>query len=171
MEQDYTPVKLTRGQEIKKFFIFVFFSASAGVIQVGVLNFLIFVGRTHVYVFTYLPALICSVLWNFTINRKFNFKSVSNIKIAMLKILLYYCAFTPLSAAWGQALSKIHVGMSQPLWMNIINFGTMIINMVTEFCVYRFWVYPHSINSSKAGQREQERVGQRLLEEQEAVAE
>jgi len=159
------PVKLTRGQEIKKFFTFVFFSISAGLIQIGVYTLLNQVLGIKSWWLSYLPALVCSVLWNFTINRRFNFKSVSNVGIAMFKIFAYYCIFTPASTLWGDALSKLNVGLSPDVWGYVILVGTMLVNFVTEFCVYRFWVYPRSINSSAAGQREQERIGQRQLEE------
>jgi len=169
MEQATAPVKLTRRQEVKKFFIFVFFSISAGIIQILVYTLLSEVAGLQSWWLSYLPALICSVLWNFTINRRYNFKSVSNVKIAMLKVFIYYLLFTPASTLWGDALSKLNVGLSETLWGYIILVGTMLVNFVTEFCVYRFWVYPHSMNSSESGQREQERVERKLREKQEIM--
>ena len=53
---------------------------------------------------------------------------------------------------------KLSVTVGPTLWGYIILLGTMIINFVTEFCVYRFWVYRVSINTSEAGKREQEKV-------------
>ena len=63
------------------------------------------------------------------------------------------------------------MGINPDLWGYVILIGTMLVNFVTEFCVYRFWVYPRSINSSRAGQREQERVAAQRPPEEEAVAE
>ena len=157
-EKEFNPVALTKKQEVWKFFRFLFFSLSAGGIQVGVYTLFSEVCKIPNYWVAYLPALIMSVLWNFTINRKFNFKSVSNVQAAMLKILIYYSVFTPASTLWGDALSKTKVNMNADLWGYIILIGTMAVNFVTEFCVYRFWVYRKSINSSAAGKREQERV-------------
>ena len=45
----------------------------------------------------FLIALLLSVIWNFTFNRKFTFKSAANVPIAMLKVLAFYCVFTPVS--------------------------------------------------------------------------
>ncbi|MBO5884718.1 MAG: GtrA family protein, partial [Clostridia bacterium] len=79
---------------------FLLFSISAGVIQVAIFTLL-----NEVVKFTYWPAyliaLVCSVLWNFTLNRKYTFKSANNVPIAMLKVLGYYLVFTPLSTWWG----------------------------------------------------------------------
>ena len=56
---------------------FVLFSISAGVIQI--LSFTLFNELLHwSYWFCYLVALVLSVLWNFTLNRKFTFRSAAN---------------------------------------------------------------------------------------------
>lgn len=113
---------------------FLLFSISAGVIQ-----FLIFTLLNEVvhipYWPAYLIALVCSVVWNFTFNRKFTFKSANNIPIAMTKVLCYYLVFTPLSTWWGDALSK--VGWNEYL---VLAF-TMVINFVTEFLYSKFFVF------------------------------
>ena len=151
------PVELTRRQEIWKFFQFVFFSISAGVIQVLVYTLLSEALHLN-YWLAYLPALIASVLWNFTVNRKFTFKSANNVSVAMMKIAVYYLIFTPLSTWWGNALDGLDVGIDAALWGYIILIGTMVVNFVTEFCVCRFWVYRNSINTSEAGKREQDKI-------------
>jgi len=113
---------------------FVLFSMSAGLVQVGV--FTIFQEVFHcVYWPSYLIALICSVVWNFTINRNFNFKKAPNVAIAMLKIGIYYAIFTPLST-WIGNYCSVQGGNSY-----LILIITMFINMVTEFCVYKFLVF------------------------------
>ena len=150
------PVILTRKQEIKKFFQFLFFSVSAGLIQILVYTFLSEAVHLN-YWLAYLPALISSVLWNFTVNRKFTFKSVNNVKIAMLKVTAYYLLFTPLSTWWVDKLDNVNVGINKKVWEYIVLIGTMVINLATEFCVYRFWVFRNSINTSEAGKREQEK--------------
>jgi len=152
------PVTLTRRQELWKFCQFVFFSVSAGVVQVLLYTLLSEVIQLS-YWLAYLPSLVASVLWNFTVNRRFTFKSVSNVPVAMMKVTVYYLIFTPLSTWWGNALDPLDVGLSAALWGYIILAGTMIINFITEFCVYRFWVFRTMINTSEAGKREQERVG------------
>jgi putative flippase GtrA len=77
---------------------FALFSASAGVIQVG--SFTIF---NEIFGWQYWPAylvsLILSVLWNFTLNRRYTFKSAANVPIAMAKVFGFYLVFTPLNLA------------------------------------------------------------------------
>ena len=91
-------------QHIIKFF---FFSVSAGVIQflTFTLGFEVF---NLIYWPSYLIALVLSVLWNFTLNRKFTFKSAANVPKAMLKVAIFYAIFTPLSTWWGNALTIIN---------------------------------------------------------------
>ena len=74
---------------------FLLFSISAGVIQVISFTLLYEVAK-YVYWPSYLIALILSVIWNFTLNRKFTFKSAANVPVAMTKIAIYYAIFTPL---------------------------------------------------------------------------
>ncbi len=91
---------------------------------------------------SYFVALFLSVLFNFTANRKYTFRSANNVPKAMLKVLLYYVIFTPLSIWWGEALA-------QRGWNEYaILIPTMLINMVTEFLYCRFFVFGDSINTA-----------------------
>lgn len=122
-------------EELKKMIKFFFFSVSAGLIEIGVftlINELI----TKNYWCSYMPALILSVLWNFTLNRKFTFKSASNVPIAMFKVFIYYLIFTPLSTGIGDYLVKT-------LLVNeyIVTIGNMIVNLVTEFLYQKYIVF------------------------------
>lgn len=125
-----------------QFIKFALFSASAGIIQVC--SFTVTYEWLDLdYNVAYLIALVLSVLYNFTVNRRFTFKSASNVPLAMLLVGLYYSVFTPLSAWWGDALeSKGWNGF-------IILAGTMIINFVTEFLYTRYIVYRKSINTNE----------------------
>ncbi|MGE4454723.1 MAG: GtrA family protein [Sphaerochaeta sp.] len=119
---------------------FTLFSISAGVIQIVV--FTIMEELFHFsYWPSYLTALIASVIYNFTVNRRFTFKSANNIPKAMSQLGIYYLIFTPLSTWWGDAL--VGLGMSDYIVLG----GTMVVNLVTEFCVNRFIIYRTSINS------------------------
>ncbi len=143
--QGHTPVKLTKKQEVFNFIKFVLFSASAGVIQILAFTLcseLIFNDAGNEYGVSYFIALFLSVLWNFTFNRKFTFKSAKNVPIAMLMVLGFYAVFTPLSIWWGIALTN--AGWNEYL---VLAF-TMIINMVTEFLYTRYVVYRNSINTA-----------------------
>ena len=124
---------------------FVLFSMSAGLIQAGVFAFLHDVVRAfgQSYWPSYLIALVCSVLWNFTLNRNFTFRSAANVPLAMIKIGIYYAIFTPLSTWWGDALERI--GWNAYLILIL----TMFVNLVTEFCVYKFLVFRNSEDTLK----------------------
>lgn len=125
-------------EHIIKFF---FFSVSAGVIQ-AITFTLMFEVFGLIYWPAYLVALTLSVLWNFTLNRKFTFKSAANVPIAMTKVAFFYLIFTPLSTWWGDSLSGI--GWNE----YIILFLTMITNLVTEFIYTKFFVYKNQINTA-----------------------
>jgi len=140
---------LSTKQNAIQFFKFTLFSISAGVVQTvsfTLLNEL----TSFPYWPSYLIALILSVLYNFTVNRRFTFKSVANIPVAMLKITAYYCVFTPLSTWWGDYLTNHG-------WNDyVVLGGTMLINFITEFLVCRFVVYRNSINTNKLAQKDRE---------------
>lgn len=87
----------------------------------------------------YLIALILSVIWNFTINRKFTFKSAANIPIAMLKVFGYYLVFTPISTLLGNYFTAKYAAV--PAIEYIVLAITMVINMVTEFLFQKFVVF------------------------------
>lgn len=142
---NHEPVKLTKKQEFWNFIKFMLFSISAGVVEVlsfTLLNEVIIKDIGQKYGWSYFIALVLSVLWNFTFNKKFTFKSAKNVPVAMSLIFVYYCAFTPLSIWWGNALTGI--GWNE----YIVLFITMVVNMVTEFLWTRYVVYRNSINTS-----------------------
>lgn len=122
---------------------FVMFSASAGIIQV--LSFTLFEELFHLtHWLSYLIALVLSVLWNFTLNRKFTFYSANNIPVAMLKVAVFYVIFTPLSTWWTAVLTD-SVGISEYIVLAV----TMLINFVTEYIYDRFVVFGKSIDTAK----------------------
>ena len=89
---------------------FTFFSVSAGVIQIlsfTLLNELL----SLKYWLASLISMVLSVLWNFTLNRKFTFKSAANVPVAMLKVAFFYLIFTPLSTWWTAALTDPAYGI------------------------------------------------------------
>lgn len=121
-----------------KFFLF---SISAGIIQAISFTIMNEVFKLE-YKYGYLIALTLSVLWNFTLNRKFTFKSAANIPIAMTKVFIFYLIFTPLSTWWGDGLTGIG-------WNSyIVLFGTMITNLVSEFIYTKYFVYKNQINTA-----------------------
>lgn len=120
---------------------FVGFSISAGVIQLLSFELLFNWIGWKVWWASYLISIVLSVLWNFTFNRKFTFKSASSIPLAMTLVFLYYCAFTPLSIFGGGALEN--AGWNGTL----VTVLMMIINFVTEFLFDKFVVFNDKVTN------------------------
>lgn len=125
---------------------FVLFSISAGVIQV--LSFTLLNELLHwSYWVSYLISLVLSVLWNFTLNRKFTFQSAANVPIAMLKVAGFYLVFTPLSTWWTAALTEPSYGIMWNEYLVLVL--TMVTNFVTEYLFQRFFVFGKSLDTAK----------------------
>ena len=129
---------------------FTLFSISAGVIQEG-LYLILFNALGLSYWFSYLVSLVASVLWNFTFNRRYTFRSDANVPRAMALVALFYVVFTPLSGWWGKALTD--AGWNEDLVM----IGTMLINFVTEFLYQKFVVYRGMIDTNDVAKRAKEK--------------
>lgn len=130
---------------------FVMFSISAGVIEI--LSFTMLNELTDwPYWPCYLIALILSVIWNFTLNRKFTFKSVANVPVAMAKILAFYCVFTPVTTILGNYLAEsLH-------WNEYIVTGiNMGLNISTEYLYDRFVVFRKTLDTNNLAQRQREK--------------
>lgn len=129
--------------EFKRLVKFVLFSASAGIIELvsfAILNYFM----PDTYWPCYLIALVLSVLWNFTLNRSFTFKSASNVPVAMLKVAGYYLVFTPVSTILGSYLADTL------LWNEFLVTGiNMLLNLSTEYLFQRFVVFRDSIDTKQ----------------------
>ena len=150
MQQETTQEKqvkqLTKSQQSWQMFKFTLFSASAALIQIGSYALI-----SSVFHLTYWPAyiisLVLSVLWNFTFNRRYTFRSVANVSKAMSLVFLYYLVFTPLSTWWGDALTKAG-------WFDyLVLIGTMLINFVTEYLYQRFVVYRYTVDTNELAKK------------------
>ena len=131
-------------KEIIRTIKFTLFSISAGLIQT--VSFTLLNELLHLeYWISYLIALILSVIWNFTLNRKFTFCSANNVPVAMLKVAYYYAVFTPLSTWWTAVLTGAGFGWNEYLVLAI----TMLSNFVTEYLFDRFVVFGKSIDTAK----------------------
>lgn len=122
---------------------FTLFSISAGIIQICAFTLMNEVFKWNYWV-CYLTALVLSVLWNFTLNRKVTFRSANNIPVAMVKVAVFYAVFTPLSTYGGDLLTQI--GWNEYIVLAI----SMITNFVTEFLYDRFFVFGKSIDTAKS---------------------
>lgn len=121
---------------------FTLFSISAGIIQV--LSFtLINELLRWPYWPAYLTSLVLSVLWNFTLNRRYTFQSAANVPVAMAKIFGFYLVFTPLST-WLGALAE-GSGINEYLVLAV----TMVTNFVTEYLFSKLVVYRGQENTRK----------------------
>lgn len=131
-------------KELMRTVKFTLFSASAGIVQVAV--FALMEELLHApHWAAYLTALIASVVWNFTLNRKFTFHSANNVPVAMLKVAAFYAVFTPLSTWWTAALTGEACGWNEYLVLAL----TMAVNFVTEYLYDRFVVFAGSIDSAE----------------------
>lgn len=141
-----------RHKELWRTIKFVLFSASAGIIELG--SFTLLNELLHVpYWFSYLTALILSVLWNFVLNRRYTFKSASNVPVAMLKVFGYYCVFTPVTTLLGDYL------VESLFWNEYLVTGiNMVCNLVTEFLYHRFVVFRKTIDTNDLAQKDAERT-------------
>lgn len=126
---------------------FVLFSISAGVIQIGSYTLLLELAEVTPWV-AYLISLVLSVLWNFTLNRKFTFQSAGNIPIAMLKTAAFYLVFTPASTWWTKALTET-AGWNA----YVVEIATMLTNFVTEYLYQRFFVFGKSLDTAKGAKK------------------
>lgn len=112
---------------------FMLFSISAGIIQIG--SFAIMEIFIQDYWIPYLISLVLSILWNFTLNRRYTFKSAANVQVAMAKVFGFYLVFTPLSTYLGNLAEGVGVNDF------IILIATMLANFVLEFLFCKFVVY------------------------------
>lgn len=137
-----------KNREFWRIVKFVLFSASAGIIEMGVfalLNELI--GWS--YWPCYLIALTVSVVWNFTLNRRFTFRSASNVPRAMALVLLFYCVFTPVTTLLGNYLAETL------LWNEYLVTGiNMLLNITTEYLYDRFVVFRKSLDTNTPVQKQ-----------------
>ncbi len=130
---------------------FTLFSISAGLIQVAAFTLMETVFHLP-YWPSYLTALVLSVLWNFTFNRRYTFRSDASVGRSMLLVALFYAVFTPVSTWWGLALTT--AGWNDFLVLAI----TMAVNFVTEFLYQRFVVYRNRIDTNDVARRANEKA-------------
>ncbi len=132
---------------------FVLFSISAGVIEIGVFTVLYELLHWEYWV-AYLIALVLSVVWNFTLNREFTFRSANNVPVAMLKVAAYYAVFTPVTTVLGNYLEG-SCGWNGML-VTIMN---MLLNFVTEYLYDRFVVFGKTIDTNSRAQAQSRSEG------------
>ena len=128
-------------KEFFRFLKFALISASAGLIELG--SFTLFNELLPwPYWLSYMVALVLSVVWNFTLNRKYTFQSAADVPSAMLKVALFYAVFVPAST-W---IEHFMTGMGINEY--IVTIGNMLLNFVLEFLYQRYYVFRDSIDTN-----------------------
>ena len=141
---------MEKKKELIRTLKFVGFSLSAGAIEIVSFTLLNELLKLP-YWTCYLIALVLSVLWNFTLNRKFTFQSANNVPVAMAKVFAYYCVFTPLSTLLGNYLAET------ALWNEyLVTLLNMVLNFVTEYLYQRLYVFRDSIDTNEAARKQAE---------------
>lgn len=138
---------LTKKQQFIQILKFTGFSISAGVIQLLSFTLLYEWIACLAWWPSYLISIILSVIWNFTFNRKFTFKAANNVPLAMALVVIYYCAFIPVSVFGGNALESLW-GETFGILVTVL---MMIINFVTEFIWDKFIVFNGKITDKILG--------------------
>lgn len=119
---------------------FTLFSASAGIIQVA--SFALFNEVFHFnYWLGYIISLVLSIVWNFTLNRRYTFKSAANVPVAMTKVFLFYLVFTPVSTYLGDLAER--GGINDYIILAV----TMLSNFILEFLFCKLFVYKNQENT------------------------
>ncbi|MFA5235971.1 MAG: GtrA family protein [Bacilli bacterium] len=138
----------------KEFFIalkFLMISISAGIVEIvsfTLLNEL----SNFPYWPSYLIALILSIVWNFTINRRYTFKSANNVPVAMLLVFAFYAVFTPASTLMGDYLADTL------LWNEyLVTVLIMVTNFLLEYPYQRYVVFRKTLNTNQIAKRQSEK--------------
>lgn len=131
---------------------FTLFSISAGLIEILLFTILDHFTNWN-YWANYLIALIASVIWNFTLNRQYTFKSANNIPVAMFKVAIFYLIFTPVSTVLGNYLAET-LGWNDTL-VTILN---MICNFVLEYLYDTYFVFRGSIDTKVNKNKKDENI-------------
>lgn len=134
-------------KELMRSLKFFLFSISAGIIEIiafSILNEL----TGWSYWPCYLIALVLSVLWNFTLNRRYTFQSANNVPLAMAQVLGFYCVFTPASTILGNYLADTL------LWNEYLVTGmNMAANFILEYLYDRFVVFRKSLDTNSIAKK------------------
>ena len=140
-----------KNKELLRTIKFALLSASAGIIELAVFSLLNELIQWP-YWPCYLIALICSVVWNFTLNRRYTFQSANNVPLAMLKVFLFYCVFTPVTTILGNYLAE-KCGWNEYLVTGL----NMVLNLITEYLFDRFYVFKDSIDTNDLAKKKKVR--------------
>jgi len=138
-----------------KYFLIV---STAGLIQMGAFNllsWLVFHEGDSKFGWSYFIATVISIIWNYTVNRRYTFKSDTDVRRVLLYALLYNIIFVPLSTFGGQAvITRFSLGENQ-LLSNVVLLGIMMGNAVIEHIYQRLVIYRGKINTNDLAQKDE----------------
>ena len=127
---------------------FVLFSISAGIIEALSHTLCLELFGLEAWI-AQIVSVTLSVLWNFTLNRRFTFQSANNVPIAMLKVAVFYVVFIPLTS-WLTEVWTQDWGYNE----YIIKAITMIANLVLEFFYQKYFVFRNSIDTNELAKKQ-----------------
>lgn len=133
-------------KEVLRAIKFTLFSLSAGIIQIVTFTLLNELTESPEWL-SYLIALVLSVLWNFTLNRRYTFQSAGNVPKAMLLVALFYCVFTPVST-WVEG-ALVGAGWNE----YVVTLMNMAANFVTEFLYDKLVVFRKTTDTNELAKK------------------
>lgn len=125
-------------QEIK-FFIF---SISAAIVEVVSYFILLNIFKVRIDIAQTI-SVILSVIYNFTVNRKYTFKSTNKIIPAMIKVSMFYMLFIPVTSVGSLALEALKVPAV------LIKALSLILNGIGEFLWWKYIVFNEKLENKK----------------------
>lgn len=137
--------KKGRNETLRQSVMFTLLSLSAGLVETG--SFVVLDLTSLSYGWAHGISVTLSVLWNFTLNRRYTFKSANNVPIAMLKVALFYVFFIPITAYFGQMASSAGINDF------MIKAVTLLLNFVGEFLWWKFVVFSGSENTNSLAKK------------------
>ena len=137
-----------KNKELARTLKFIIFSASAGIIEFVAMTLCEEVFKIPGHYVCYTIALVLSVLWNFTFNRKFTFQSAENVPKAMFLVFLFYVPFAPFTIWLEKFLADGH-GWNEYLVLAI----NMALNLSLEYLWDNFVVYRNSKDTNERAKR------------------
>lgn len=147
--------KRAKRQEKLQFVKYALCAASAGIIQFLTFTILqavipdngqtmhFIVENMSVVTFSATTVALClSILWNFTLNRKFTFKDAGNVPKAMVLAFIFYIPFYPFQTWYVHTIKELLGASINIDAAGIIAEGTvMIMNFILEFLWQKFVVF------------------------------
>lgn len=130
---------------IIRFFKFVGFSLGAGVIEFVSFTLLKLLGEQNEtwLVIAEVTSVVLSCLFNFTLNRKFTFKSANNLALGMVLYGVFYLIVTPLGAQFILWLTR---SGWDPFVAKVVK---MLLNFLLDFSYCNFILFRKSNKQKK----------------------